>query len=118
MRTAGDVIAPEGRVDPRWVPLSVTGDKKGAGLADSGKVIRLCTADYDCSYNGVCSAGACECTQGWTGHRCDTLDLLPVDKAKLGFSPQDADGNNRSSWGGTVWQEGSTWHMWAAGDTL
>ena len=58
--------------------------------------------------------GVCECTQGWTGHRCATLDLLPVDRKQYGFLPTDDEGKNRSSWGGSVLSEDGLWHMWAA----
>jgi len=103
-----------GHVDPQWLPLSgVCGGC--ATVADSGKVLRPCASDFDCSYNGKCgSGGACTCGQGWTGRRCETLDVLPVDKAKYGFSPQDSQGRNRSSWGGSILSMNGVWHMWAA----
>eukprot|EP00036_Acanthoecidae_sp_10tr_P012986 CAMPEP_0206288316 /NCGR_PEP_ID=MMETSP0106_2-20121207/1553_1 /ASSEMBLY_ACC=CAM_ASM_000206 /TAXON_ID=81532 /ORGANISM="Acanthoeca-like sp., Strain 10tr" /LENGTH=351 /DNA_ID=CAMNT_0053718865 /DNA_START=128 /DNA_END=1180 /DNA_ORIENTATION=- len=61
----------------------------------------------------ACAAVACAC-QGWTGRRCETLDLLPVDRQRYGFSPVDASGQNLSSWGGSVLAENGVWHMWAA----
>ena len=102
-----------GHLDPVWLPLSgVSGE---ATVADSGLVLRPCASDFDCSHNGECgSGGACSCSQGWTGRRCETLDVLPVDKKKYGFSPQDSQGRNRSSWGGSVLAHNGVWHMWAA----
>ncbi len=103
-----------GHLDPIWLPLSGLNSSNGAVLADSGLVLRPCSTAFDCSHNGLCSAGTCECTQGWTGRRCQTLDLLPVDRSKLGFSPQDTARRNLSSWGGSVLSENGVWHMWAA----
>ena len=100
-----------GHLDPVWLPLS--GRNATTTLADSGLVHRACENDFDCSYNGRCSAaGGCQCSQGWVGRRCQTLDLLPVDRAKYGFSPQDERGQNLSSWGGSILSHNGTWHMW------
>ena len=102
-----------GRVDPRWLPLS--GVKGGVTVADSGMVLWPCASAFDCSHNGQCgSGGMCTCSQGWTGRRCQALDLLPVDRSKYGFSPQDSLGQNLSSWGGSVLSNNGVWHMWAA----
>ena len=103
-----------GHVDPVWLPLSGTDAASGAAIADSGLVVRRCESAFDCSHNGACADGLCACTQGWTGRRCETLDLLPVDRAKYGFSPTDKLGQNLSSWGGSILSEGGVWHMWAA----
>ena len=106
-----------GHVDPVWLPLSgLVGDMP---VVDSGRVIHPCRpsggSSFECSHNGICTpSGACKCSQGWTGRRCETLDLLPVDRAKYGFLPTDAKGQNLSSWGGSVMSENGVWHMWAA----
>ena len=64
-----------------WLPVS-------HAHLDSVVLDWPCQTDDDCSLNGVCSnAGVCACTVGWTGHRCETLDVLPVDPGRLGFSP-------------------------------
>ena len=76
-----------GHVDPVWLPNSGVDGASGAAIAGSGLVVRRCESAFDCSHNGACAAGVYECTQGWTGRRCETLDLLPVDRAKYGFSP-------------------------------
>ena len=103
-----------GHVDPVWLPLPGVDPATGAVLAGSGLVVRPCESAFDCSHNGACTAGVCDCTQGWTGRKCETLDLLPVDRAKYGFSPTDKLGQNLSSWGGSILSEGGVWHMWAA----
>eukprot|EP00037_Helgoeca_nana_P019895 m.195893 g.195893 ORF g.195893 m.195893 type:complete len:537 (-) comp25039_c0_seq1:70-1680(-) len=103
-----------GHLDPVWLPLSGV-SASGAVVSDSGLVIRPCTSSFDCSYNGVCAAEGCECTPGWTGQRCQTLDLLPVDRKQYGFTPTDAvTGQNLSSWGGSILNHNGVWHMWAA----
>jgi hypothetical protein len=107
-----------GQMTSVWLPLS--GVVAGVPVVDSGRVNRPCTptagkSSFECSHNGVCSAaGVCECTQGWTGRRCETLDVLPVDRKKYGFLPTDDKGQNFSSWGGSILSEGGVWHMWAA----
>jgi hypothetical protein len=108
-----------GHLDPIWLPLNGVNGSSEATLADSGVVLRPCTTAFDCSFNGVCAAGGvCACTQGWTGHRCQTLDLLPVDRSKYGFSPQDEAGQNLSSWGGSVLSEQGVWHSTCPGRGL
>ena len=73
-----------GHRDPIWLPLSGVNATSGVTIVDSGLVVRPCANAFDCSHNGACNtdSGACECTQGWTGRRCETLDLVPVDRAK------------------------------------
>ncbi len=97
-----------GRLDPSWVPLQAIDND----AADSGTVDWPCSSSLDCSLNGKCQDGMCECNKGWKGHRCEALNLLPVDADVLGFNPT-LDGSNMSSWGGSVQQINSTWHMWA-----
>lgn len=95
-----------GHADPVWLPLR---DLR----MNSGEVNHPCTSDLDCSLNGKCADGACHCITAWTGHRCETLRLLPVDKSKMGFQPMES-GRNMSSWGGSAVEVNGTWHMWAA----
>jgi hypothetical protein len=72
-----------GHRDPIWLPLSGVDATTGTMIVDSGLVVRPCASAFDCSHNGVCNAsGVCDCSQGWTGRRCETLDLVPVDRAK------------------------------------
>lgn len=101
-----------GHLDPQWLPLS--GVENGKTIADSGVVLWPCLTDFDCSYNGQCGGGVCMCSQGWRGHFCQTLDLVPVDKLKYGFLPRDSRGEDLSSWGGSVLGHRGKWHMWAA----
>lgn len=32
-----------------------------------------CNVDFDCSLNGVCNAGVCNCDSPWSGSACETL---------------------------------------------
>lgn len=99
-----------GNTDGAWMPLPAP-----QGGVDCGEVAWPCDGDdAACSLNGVCGAdGACACDAGWTGRRCGTLDLAPVDRAQLGFNPEE-DGRNMSSWGGSVVAHGGAWHMYAS----
>lgn len=103
-----------GHLDPIWLPLSGLNQSNNAPIVDSGFVEWPCASEFDCSHNGDCLAGVCRCSQGWTGRRCERLDLLPVDRKKYGFTPTDPLGANRSSWGGSVLSVNGVWHMWAA----
>ena len=101
-----------GHVDPVWVPL-----RDASWSVSSGYVHWPCVTDDDCSLNGRCAAagtaaGTCACAAGWTGTRCETLDVLPVTRPALGFNPMK-NGKNMSSWGGSVHFLHGAWHMWA-----
>ncbi len=97
-----------GHVDATWLPLP----QGTPPAADSGQVEWPCTDDMDCSLNGKCTVGSgvCECSTGWTGRRCETLDLAPVSMGAMGLDPSK-NGTNMSSWGGSVHQIGGKWHM-------
>lgn len=75
--------------------------------------VATCSADSDCSYNGVCSGGACACDPGWVGTCCGQLDFVP-----LAFS--SSRGGYRhpltSTWGGNIitTDSGASYHMWIA----
>jgi hypothetical protein len=38
----------------------------------------MCTSDLDCSLNGVCSGGSCDCDKPWSGATCETMNFKPV----------------------------------------
>lgn len=76
-----------------------------------------CSSAAACSYNGVCSAGACVCAPQWTGPACATLNRLQASKIAGFRSPHIAgQGNLTSSWGGSILQDETTkaWHMFSA----
>ena len=60
-----------------------------------------CAGDSDCSQNGKCNEGSCDCNAGWSGHACQSLDLEPVNPSKFGFRSV-VEGSNRSTWGGAI----------------
>lgn len=72
-----------------------------------------CSEDSDCSLNGVCSAGVCECDIPWEGPSCAVLGLLPA-KPHAGYG-QVTGPMNVSSWGGSIirgeGEDNGTWHM-------
>eukprot|EP01061_Rhynchopus_euleeides_P007663 TRINITY_DN16728_c0_g1_i4.p1 TRINITY_DN16728_c0_g1~~TRINITY_DN16728_c0_g1_i4.p1 ORF type:complete len:493 (+),score=142.54 TRINITY_DN16728_c0_g1_i4:79-1557(+) len=81
--------------------------------ATSGVVQWPCRDNGDCSLNGKCAAGVCQCRPAWKGHRCETLNILPAQK-DAGYRGVD-DGHNTSSWGGAVLKgPDGLYHMWAA----
>lgn len=75
-----------------------------------------CTSDWDCSLNGICTAGACVCDAGWTTlphgvnnamlPGCGYLDFLPANTSACGpacaFHGGVNDNTSTSSWGGSV----------------
>ena len=38
-----------------------------------------CRTDFECSFNGECTAGSCVCAPAWTGAYCHELNLLPAN---------------------------------------
>lgn len=81
--------------------------------AVSGIMEWSCRSDEDCSLNGKCMAGSCECRPAWKGSRCEQLNLLPPTRG-AGYRGVD-DGHNTSSWGGAVLKgSDGLYHMWAA----
>jgi len=73
-----------------------------------------CWYDADCNWNGKCvDTDHCECRPGWTGDFCDVLDLRPTNP-KAGYQ-YFVDGQNVSSWGGSVvYGNDGLYHMYAA----
>ena len=68
-----------------------------------------CSSRLDCSLNGDCVGGACQCEAAWTGPCCSSLALLP---ARVGGNSYLAP--NVSTWGGNIVATGSTFSMWIA----
>ncbi|KAL3938096.1 MAG: hypothetical protein SGBAC_006925 [Bacillariaceae sp.] len=100
-------------VDPIWMPRSERNGEK----VSSTRLLWACQDDSDCSYNGRCRTdGRCQCSDAWNGPTCGELDLLPVDKTKLGFRQVDDNGCNISSWGAPIlWDDKSQlWHGFAS----
>jgi hypothetical protein len=97
--------------DPIWMPKHTKKEH-----IDSARLNWACRDDSDCSFNGHCHAtGRCYCSKAWKGIMCGELDLLPVDRSRLGFRQVDVNGNI-SSWGAPVlWDEASRkWHGYAS----
>jgi hypothetical protein len=79
-------------------------------MASSGAAPPVCTSGLDCSLNGICSKGACDCDVGFIGQRCELFDFLPTPRGSAFHSPGIE--NATSSWGGTAVFDPSTkvWH--------
>ena len=75
-----------------------------------------CKSKHDCSYNGACSDGVCQCYPAFTGPGCAAFNFAPVDtKLGTGMRQVDAHGLQTSSWGGSVLRaDDGLLHMWAA----
>ena len=92
-----------------WVTFALSA-LGAASAADAG-----CVTDADCSYNGACSQSVgCVCDAAWKGENCGALQLLPTART-AGLRAVD-DGENTSTWGGTVSLDNDTGllHMWAS----
>lgn len=59
---------------------------------------QACFGDDNCSLNGICRAGSCECDAGWKGSDCGILDLRPA----LRSSGYNHTSEGISSWGGSI----------------
>lgn len=81
--------------------------------AVSGVLDWPCRNNEECSLNGVCSSGACQCRPAWKGKRCELLNLQAPTRG-AGYRGTDG-GHNTSSWGGAVLKgSDGLYHMWAA----
>lgn len=69
---------------------------------------------FNCSCNGRCSAGTCECASGWKGKYCHQLDPLPTPNGP-GLDQVHAE-PFISTWGGSVIYDRQTalYHMYAS----
>lgn len=68
-----------------------------------------CKTEMDCSLGGTCEDGICKCYPTWTGRNCSLLNVLPAPDPFAFYRP-----GNQSSWGGSVVQDGDSYHMFAA----
>lgn len=60
----------------------------------------------DCSLNGICVKGACQCDSGWKGEACTVLDVQPLDPMNPGYRNL-----SMPTWSGNVIEEDGKWHM-------
>ena len=96
-----------GITSPRWSPTPTPAQINSAILEWP------CRTNDDCSLNGVCSHGSCNCRPQWNGLRCETLVLRPATRG-AGYRGVDG-GANTSSWGGAVLRsDDGRYHMWVS----
>jgi len=68
-----------------------------------------CSTDEDCSLNGGCTGGSCNCRPPWTGQDCGTMKFLPTPGPGYGKNP------TLTAWGGNVIRDnGGTYHLFVA----
>eukprot|EP00656_Telonema_subtile_P013704 TRINITY_DN16965_c0_g1_i3.p1 TRINITY_DN16965_c0_g1~~TRINITY_DN16965_c0_g1_i3.p1 ORF type:complete len:560 (+),score=93.21 TRINITY_DN16965_c0_g1_i3:139-1818(+) len=71
-----------------------------------------CKTGLDCSLNGQCVQGACQCLPSWKGDSCDVLNLIPATDATAGGAYRSA---YTSSWGASVaLGPDGTYHMFTS----
>ena len=78
-----------------------------------------CNNSTDCHGGGDCVKGTCSCDATWTGPRCESLDLLPLDAKSPGFPPNAPWVDNPTlptaslfPWGGAIAEdESGTFHL-------
>ena len=78
------------------------------GFAAATLVATAALCPSDCSLNGACVSGRCECDGGWKGVACDQLSVGP---ARRGGGLHNA---SLASWGGNAIFEGGKYHLFAA----
>ncbi len=62
-----------------------------------------CANNGDCSYNGNCTEGKCDCLPQFRGTLCDVFNFAPLDLSKgAGLRSVDSSNLQISSWGGSV----------------
>ena len=60
---------------------------------------RACSTDFDCSLNGVCTAGSCACDSPWVGENCTTLQYRVTPASAKNLWTGDAQLN---TWNGPI----------------
>lgn len=63
-------------------------------------------SEADCVLNGICKGGQCVCDPGWTGDRCNQLNLKPPDRLK----PHGYYNGSMPTWGGDIIYEDGRYH--------
>jgi hypothetical protein len=62
-----------------------------------------CANSGDCSYNGKCTEGKCDCLPQFKGTACDIFNFAPLDLSQgTGLRSVDSSNLQISSWGGSV----------------
>ena len=74
-----------------------------------------CSTDFDCSLNGVCSAGVCSCDVPWHGPACELLGVQPAPAAGPAYGTNATSSTQAStSWGGTALFINGSYHLYVA----
>ncbi|XP_065188706.1 uncharacterized protein LOC135819423 [Sycon ciliatum] len=63
--------------------------------------------EEDCALNGFCHSTRCVCDPGWTGERCNFLDLLAPNRSE----PHGYYNGTMPTWGGDVIFENGLYHL-------
>jgi hypothetical protein len=98
------------RVDNAWCSAAAAPCKESDHTSGRKIPVANCTDEAECSLNGVCNEGHCDCNPAWRGATCGQLDLLPL---------QNNSGIYKDpllrSWGGSLWQDDadSSWTLFA-----
>lgn len=95
-----------------WAPAAAY--NVTSAQADPTRVTSPCSTDRDCSYNGECADGRCQCRPAWMGVQCGQLRTVPTPR-EAGLQAS-LDSQRVSSWGGSVWLDDATgvYEMFAA----
>lgn len=68
-----------------------------------------CSTSMDCSLNGACTNGSCQCDAPWSGASCGILDIAPAAPGgAYGFGTPWA----VTSWGGNVLANAGKYHLY------
>ena len=75
-----------------------------------------CSSRADCSHNGECVTGRCNCSAGWIGTTCHQLNFRSGSTSRgLNLWSRTAPYRNTSSWGGAVVRgDDGVYHIYAA----
>ena len=108
-----------GEATGKWAPFYSTlvkPDEWGnvtSGQNSPADFVTPCSNRAECSYNGHCRSGVCECYPQWMGKYCGQLNFIPTPR-KAGLESEDG-GGRVSSWGGSVVRDDNgLYHMFAS----
>lgn len=70
--------------------------------------VQACKSDLDCSLNGDCKAGKCDCDAAWEGEQCERFATVPTPPG------MDIKEPGVTTWGGQAVQHNGRFHMFVS----
>ena len=86
--------------------VAIVGSELRVAVGDTFQCRDGDAGEVDCALNGFCQNGKCVCDPGWTGAKCNFLDLLPPNRSE----PHGYYNGSMPTWGGDILYEDGKYH--------